>query len=446
MTNSDGLYCMRDYPSVNGTNVDDYATPYYAFDAGIARIYILNANWSAFNRGSASEYPDDYASNWTQTSEEYQWLENDLQQHQQTPLKFAFWHYPLYSDDHNEPSDTYLQGADSLSGLLARNGVQFAFNGHAHSYQRNFPDPNGLRSYTTGTGGAIALTVGGPTGTGCSAIDAYAIGWDTYGQSGPANTGDRCGAAPTPVTPAQVYHYLKVTIDGMRVTITPTDSLGQTFDVQTYDFGLGPPGYPRPKGATPVRVPLAPAYKQCTATNRTHGPPLAFPSCNPPVPESDYLTVGTPDANGQAARSSGSVTLRTVVGNPSTPADEADVQVVSTISDVRNKTGLADYTGQVQVRLALRITDKLNGPSTSERATGDMTFNITSPCTTTGDPAAGSNCAVTTTIDALTPGAVVEGKRAIWEVGKIAMYDGGSDGVVATAPNTLFADQAIFIP
>ena len=96
--------------------------------------------------------------------------------------------------------------------------MQIAFNGHAHSYQRNFADPNGLLSYTTGTGGAIALTVGGPTGNGCSAIDAYAIGWDTYGQSGPANTGDKCGSAPTPVTPGQVYHYLKVTIDGKKVT------------------------------------------------------------------------------------------------------------------------------------------------------------------------------------------------------------------------------------
>ena len=35
--------------------------------------------------------------------------------------------------------------------------------------------------------------------------------------------------------------------------------------------------YPRPKGATPIRVPLVVAYPQCTSPNRTHGPPLAFP-------------------------------------------------------------------------------------------------------------------------------------------------------------------------
>ncbi len=40
--------------------------------------------------------------------------------------------------------------------------------------------------------------------------------------------------------------------------------------------------YPRPKGATPSRFSLVPAYLPCTTSNRTHGPPLAFPSCNPP--------------------------------------------------------------------------------------------------------------------------------------------------------------------
>src|SRR5687767_9880926 len=63
--------------------------------------------------------------------------------------------------------------------------------------------------------------------------------------------------------------------------------------------------HPRPQGATPLRVPLVPAFNQCGATNRTHGPPLAFPSCNPPVPSSNFVTVGTPDANGAPAKSQG---------------------------------------------------------------------------------------------------------------------------------------------
>src|SRR5437667_8063465 len=51
--------------------------------------------------------------------------------------------------------------------------------------------------------------------------------------------------------------------------------------------------HPRPKGATPLRVSTVPAFKQCTAPNRTHGLPLGFPSCNPPVQTSNYLTVGS---------------------------------------------------------------------------------------------------------------------------------------------------------
>ena len=41
--------------------------------------------------------------------------------------------------------------------------------------------------------------------------------------------------------------------------------------------------YPRPVGATPLRVSLVTAYDECTAPNRTHGPPLDSPSCNPPT-------------------------------------------------------------------------------------------------------------------------------------------------------------------
>ena len=67
--------------------------------------------------------------------------------------------------------------------------------------------------------------------------------------------------------------------------------------------------HPRPKGATPLRVSMVPAFNQCTTPNRTHGPPLAFPSCNPPVQSSTAITVGTPDANGAPANSEGFVKL-----------------------------------------------------------------------------------------------------------------------------------------
>jgi hypothetical protein len=207
-------------------------------------------------------------------------------------------------------------------------------------------------------------------------------------------------------------------------------------------------GYPRPRGATPLRASLAPAYKPCAAAsaNRTHGPSLAHPSCNPPTQVSDWLTVGTPDANGATANSVGSVLMSVITGDPATPADESDVRVAASLTDVRNKAALTDYAGQLQAKLALRLTDRQSGPSAGEPATGDTVLNITVPCATTASTSVGSTCSVTTTVDALFPGAVPEGRRSIWGVGSVEVYDGGSDGVVSTAPNTLFADQALFVP
>ena len=106
------------------------------------------------------------------------------------------------------------------------------------------------------------------------------------------------------------------------------------------------PGYPRPKGATPMRASLVPAYNQCTSPNRVHGPP-DFPgnasnpdgSCNPPAQTSGQITVGTPDANGAAANSVGFVRLSVINGNPATTADEADVRYQVSITDVRCKPG-----------------------------------------------------------------------------------------------------------
>jgi len=47
-----------------------------------------------------------------------------------------------------------------------------------------------------------------------------------------------------------------------------------------------------PSSASPIRVPLVPAYDACTSSNSTHGLPLNFPSCNPPVPTSNTVKTG----------------------------------------------------------------------------------------------------------------------------------------------------------
>ena len=90
-----------------------------------------------------------------------------------------------------------------------------------------------------------------------------------------------------------------------------------SFDIYVADVA----GYPRPAGASPARLSLVPAYSPCTAPNRTHGPPLAFGSCNPPVATSSQATVGTPDALGGAASFVGFVRYAVDVGTPGLPED-----------------------------------------------------------------------------------------------------------------------------
>ena len=210
----------------------------------------------------------------------------------------------------------------------------------------------------------------------------------------------------------------------------------------------------RPIGATPFVAALVPAYNQCTSPNRVHGPP-DLPggtnpdgSCAPPVQRSTQLTVGTPDANGPAANSIGSLRMDTIVGNPGTPADEADVSLKFNLTDVRVKTGgIPDYSGQLEARTTLRVTDRRSGPSANEAGTiQDVPFEFTVPCVTTADTSIGSTCSLTTSGDALSPGIAAEGAREVWQLSQVQVADGGADGVASTEPNTIFAVQGLFVP
>ena len=199
------------------------------------------------------------------------------------------------------------------------------------------------------------------------------------------------------------------------------------------------PSYARPKGATPLYASLVPAYAPCASPNREHGPPLAFGSCNPPQQTSGELTVGSFDSNGQAANSVGSVRYGVVPGG--------DVNVTVSITDVRKQSDLSDYTGELQVNPSVRITDRNNGPSGTDPATGqDTRFPMTASCVATSSTSIGGTCSLTSSFNAIVPGAVVQGKRAIWQLGAVDVFDGGSDGLASTGPNTLFARQGIFVP
>jgi hypothetical protein len=205
---------------------------------------------------------------------------------------------------------------------------------------------------------------------------------------------------------------------------------------------------PRPTGAATVSLSLVPAFDECTEPDREHGPGLDYPSCSSPNHTSPQLTIGTPDSNGKLLKSAGRLRTAVIVGDPGTPADDADVRIVLTLNDVRRRSDLEDYAGELEARLNLRITDRLNGPGLGEWATmEDMPFSAAAPCSVTVDTTVGSTCDLTTSADALVPGSVIEGKRAMWQMDQPRIYDGGADGDADTVgDNTLFAVPGVLVP
>jgi hypothetical protein len=220
-------------------------------------------------------------------------------------------------------------------------------------------------------------------------------------------------------------------------------------DEQVFGWQGTQKGYPRPKGATPLRLPLVPASQPCTAPNRTHGAPLSFGSCAPPTPASGQLTTGTPDSNGKPATMVAFLLLRTIVGDPMAPGDQADVAITARVNDVF-RTDLSDYTGSLRASLPVRITDKLNSPSPGGPGAGTTApfqFGFDIPCTPDPDSQLGSDCSITTSADTLYPGAILEVKRSIWQIGRARVDDAGADGNTATAAdNGVFAVQGVFVP
>jgi hypothetical protein len=210
-------------------------------------------------------------------------------------------------------------------------------------------------------------------------------------------------------------------------------------DFAGFDWAPILKGYPRPKAATPLVAQLVPAYNSCTAPNRMHAAPFSYGACNPPAMTSQQLTIGTPDANGAPANSVSQVKLATVNGAPG-PADEADLRIEASLTDIRNRSDLTDYTGNLQGRISLQVTDKSNtpypgGPGPGTTLSFPYTFSI--PCAATVSTTIGSTCTLTTTADTLIPNTIVEGRRSIWRLGAVDVLDGNGG---------LFETQGVFVP
>jgi ABC-type phosphate transport system substrate-binding protein len=199
--------------------------------------------------------------------------------------------------------------------------------------------------------------------------------------------------------------------------------------------------YPRPVSATQVKVSLVPEFKQCTAPNSTHVAPLGGSSCTPPVKSPSQLTTGN-------QLGSDTATYTVHPGNLSTVADEADVTIVTAMSDIRNNNG-TDYGGKVILSTSIRVTDQRNGDIGELSGTAtDRTFGVPIQCATTpGDPNKGGTCNVTTSTDTLLPNFDQEGKKAVVGMPSVTVLDAGANGTVGSGCplNCGDGDEAVFL-
>jgi hypothetical protein len=220
--------------------------------------------------------------------------------------------------------------------------------------------------------------------------------------------------------------------------------------------------HPRPKSASPIQMSLVPAYAPCAAPNRTHGPPLAFGSCNPAAQTSAQATVGTPDAFGGAANATGTLRFKYLfiaVG----AVDDIDVPIDMALDDVRcvptgarcgtpNASGPPDYSGELRFSLTLRVTDHWNATAPDGRGPDpatvqDFTIEHSFACVQSGSTSTGSTCDLHLSLNTFMLDAARDGKRAIWELIGATIYDGGADGDGdTTADNTVFMRPGVFIP
>ena len=182
--------------------------------------------------------------------------------------------------------------------------MHIVFTGHAHDYERNYPQIPGspMLSYITGGGGD---PLGGVSGH--SAFDAY-----------------------TKV----VFEYLKVSVSGANVTVTPIDENGATFDVQTYTFAPPSGGNDFSISASPGSVSVNPGQSASSTIN------TAVVSGSPQnvTLSASGLPAGTVASFSPTSVTSGGSSTLTLTTSSSTPAGSYPITVNGTGTSASHST------------------------------------------------------------------------------------------------------------
>jgi hypothetical protein len=163
-----------------GPAAGDPGKGYYSYDLGSWHIVVLNSNCESVGGGCKAGSPQE------------RWLRDDLATHR-TACTLAYWHHPLFSSG---PDSAHAQSSfmQDIWVDLYGSGADIVLNGHEHKYERfapqdaaGRPDPNGIREFVVGTGGApqdgfrlIPLQNSEVRDTGHFGVLRLALGADSY--------------------------------------------------------------------------------------------------------------------------------------------------------------------------------------------------------------------------------------------------------------------------
>lgn len=176
---------------------------YYSFDWGNVHFISLDTN-------------DSFTKAMNGTGEMLRWLETDLQQTRQF-WKVVYFHHPPYVTGFHEGDLQVTQVRERIVPILERHNVQLLFNGHEHSYQRSRPIRNGA-VVENGTGVQYIVTGGGGAGL------------------------FRPGPSPLLAVSGSIYHYVKASVEGSRITLSAIQVDTSQREGREFDrIPLGPP-------------------------------------------------------------------------------------------------------------------------------------------------------------------------------------------------------------
>ena len=214
----------------------------------------------------------------------------------------------------------------------------------------------------------------------------------------------------------------------------------------------GGPGHEHPIGASPLRVPLVPAFPRCVTANAQHDPASPGASCvqdnAPPPPASALLAVGP--------SSQGFVRIVVLGSGQCAPFDPSrcypDATLRVNVTDVRSGTPTGSLYNGGLTFCGTFVNSRYEAPAqcTTLQQTDARNGGFGSPCPDytcsgtvlpqgfrSGVGCTAGTCNLQTTFNALQPGMLVAGARDVIELGQLQLLD---------SSNGLFENQGVFAP